>query len=63
MLPVDELELDDWGFIVTDTEMRTNLPGVFAAGDIRSKSFRQVVNAAGDGATAELSAEHYLAGL
>lgn len=63
MLPVDELALDEWGFIVTDTEMRTNLPGVFAAGDIRSKKFRQVINAAGDGATAELSAEHYLAGL
>lgn len=63
MLPMDELVKDDYGFIVTDTEMRTSLPGVFAAGDIRSKSFRQIVNAAGEGATAELSAEHYLAGL
>jgi thioredoxin reductase (NADPH) len=63
MLPMDELVKDDYGFIVTDTEMQTSLPGVFAAGDIRSKSFRQIVNAAGEGATAELSAEHYLAGL
>lgn len=63
MLPMDELEKDRYGFIVTDTEMRTNLPGVFAAGDIRSKDFRQIINAAGEGATAELSAEQYLAGL
>ncbi|HDO29775.1 MAG TPA: thioredoxin-disulfide reductase, partial [Desulfobacteraceae bacterium] len=49
--------------IVTNTEMQTSLPGVYAAGDIRSKNSRQIVNAAGDGATAALSAEHYLAGL
>jgi len=60
VLPLDQLETDDSGFIVTDTEMQTTLPGVFAAGDIRSKNFRQIVNAAGEGATAELSAEHYL---
>lgn len=63
MLPMDDFARDDYGFIVTDTEMRTSLPGVFAAGDIRSKSFRQIVNAAGEGATAELSAELYLTGL
>jgi len=63
ILPKDDLELDQWGFIVTDTEMRTTIPGVFAAGDIRSKSFRQIINAAGEGATAELSAEHYLANM
>ena len=60
VLPLDQLETDDSGFIVTDTEMQTTVPGVFAAGDIRSKNFRQIVNAAGEGATAELSAEHYL---
>lgn len=59
-LPLADLETDEYGFLVTDTEMRTRLPGVFAAGDIRSKSFRQIVTAAGEGATAELSAEHYL---
>jgi thioredoxin reductase (NADPH) len=63
LLPLADLETDEYGFIVTDTEMKTSLPGVFAAGDIRSKSFRQIVNAAGEGATAELSAEHYLAHL
>ncbi len=59
-LPLDQLEADGGGFIVTDTEMCTGLPGVFVAGDIRSKRFRQIVNAAGEGATAELSAEHFL---
>ncbi|MHB8809761.1 MAG: thioredoxin-disulfide reductase [Desulfobulbaceae bacterium] len=63
LLPMADLKTDEYGFIVTDTEMQTSLPGVFAAGDIRSKNFRQIVNAAGEGATAELSAEHYLAHL
>lgn len=56
----DELEKDEYGFIITDTEMRTNLPGVFAAGDIRSKLCRQVTTAVGDGATAANTAFHYL---
>ena len=60
MLPAEQLELDDYGFVVTDAEMRTNLAGVFAAGDIRSKAVRQVVNAAGEGAVAEQNAEEYL---
>jgi thioredoxin reductase (NADPH) len=40
--------------------MRTNIPGVFAAGDIRHKSLRQVITAAGDGATAAYVAEKYI---
>ena len=63
VLPLDQLETDSGGFIVTDSEMCTKLPGVFAAGDISSKNFRQIVNAAGEGATAELSTEHYLGNL
>lgn len=55
-----ELERDAGGFLVTDCEMRTNLPGVFAAGDIRSKNCRQVITAAGDGATAATAAYAYL---
>lgn len=55
-----ELKLDERGFIETDTEMRTNLPGIFAAGDIRSKLCRQVVTAVGDGATAANTAFTYL---
>ncbi|MDR1776831.1 MAG: thioredoxin-disulfide reductase [Desulfovibrio sp.] len=54
-LPPD-LNRDAQGFIVTDTEMRTSIPGIFAAGDIRSKLCRQVVTAAGDGATAAQAA-------
>jgi thioredoxin reductase (NADPH) len=54
------LHVDEAGFILTDTEMRTNLPGVFAAGDIRSKRCRQAVTAAGDGATAARSAYLFL---
>jgi thioredoxin reductase (NADPH) len=60
ILPLDQLETDETGFIVTDQEMTTSLPGVYAAGDIRSKRSRQIINAAGEGAVAELSAEHYL---
>jgi thioredoxin reductase (NADPH) len=62
MLPLDQLESDESGFILTDTEMATATSGVYAAGDIRSKRFRQIINAAGEGANAELSAEQYLAG-
>ena len=48
------------GFIVADEEMRTSVPGVFAAGDARVKSLRQVVTAVADGAIAAVSAEKYL---
>jgi thioredoxin reductase (NADPH) len=54
------LVLDAQGFIVTDTEMRTNIPGIYAAGDIRSKLCRQVTTAVGDGATAGHAASIYL---
>lgn len=54
-----ELTLKD-GFIKTDEEMRTSIAGVFAAGDVRSKSVRQIVTAASDGAIAALGAEKYL---
>ena len=50
----------DGGYLVTDEEMHTKLPGVFAAGDIRKKSLRQVVTAAADGAIAAVQAEKYL---
>jgi len=60
ILPLDQLQTDEAGFIVTDEEMATTIPGVYAAGDIRSKRSRQIINAAGEGAVAELSAEHFL---
>lgn len=60
MLPLEKLNGDKWGFIPTDLEMATSVPGVFAAGDIRSKALRQIVNACGEAATAVFAAEHYL---
>ena len=51
------------GYVLTDDNMHTNLPGVFAAGDLRKKSLRQVVTAAADGAIAAMQAEKYLADL
>jgi len=63
MLPLDALKADKGGFIPTDQETRTVIPGVMAAGDIRSKEVRQVINAAGEGATAVLAAENYLTNL
>ncbi|SHH37673.1 thioredoxin-disulfide reductase [Tepidibacter thalassicus] len=55
----DKLEMKH-GYIVTDSNMRTNIPGVFAAGDCRDKILRQVVTAAGDGAIASVMAEKYI---
>ncbi len=63
ILPLDQLQVDDAGFIISNNEMETSIPGVYAAGDIRSKNFRQIANAVGEGANAELSAEQFLAGL
>lgn len=54
------LSLDGEGYIATNEEMETEIPGIFAAGDIRKNSSRQVITAAGDGATAALSAERFL---
>lgn len=48
------------GYIRTDEDMHTNIPGVFAAGDIRVKSLRQVITAAADGAIAAMQAEKYI---
>ncbi|MFH1123049.1 MAG: thioredoxin-disulfide reductase [Pseudomonadota bacterium] len=54
------IALDKNGFIITDNNMETSVPGVFAAGDIRSKLFRQIATAVGEGAAASFSAEKYL---
>ncbi len=55
-----QLELDDAGYIVADETTKTNIPGVFAVGDVRTKAVRQIVTAAADGAVASHYAEEYL---
>jgi thioredoxin reductase (NADPH) len=54
------VELDEGGHAVVDLCMRTGVPGLFVAGDLRTQSARQLVAAAGDGATAAIAADHYL---
>ena len=58
-----ELALDKSGYIVADESTRTNLPGVFAVGDVRTKALRQVVTAVGDGAKAATALEKYAAAM
>lgn len=53
-------ELDPAGYIIADESTRTSIPGVFAAGDVRTKALRQIVTAVSDGATAAHYAEEYL---
>ena len=57
-----QVEMDEAGYLIADETTRTSLPGVFAAGDVRTKKLRQVITAAADGAMAAWSAEEYLAG-
>ena len=50
------LALDRWGYVAADEFLRTNIPGVFAAGDIRSKPYRQITTAVADGTIAAITA-------
>jgi thioredoxin reductase (NADPH) len=54
------VDTDAGGHIIVNDWMETNVPGIFAAGDIRNNSARQVVTSAGDGATAAIRADHYI---
>ena len=56
----NEIKLNEKAFVLTNSEMQTNLENVFAAGDIREKSVRQVITACADGAIAAMSAVKYL---
>ena len=58
----DQVEVDPAGYIIADESTCSNMPGVFAVGDVRTKALRQVVTAVADGATAVHYAEEYLAG-
>lgn len=57
------VKLDAGGHAIVDLAMETEVPGLFVAGDIRTRAVRQLISAAGDGATAAISAEHHLAKL
>ena len=56
----DKVKLNEQGYVITDENMETNVSGVYAAGDLRPKSLRQVVTAVSDGAIAATSAEKYV---
>jgi thioredoxin reductase (NADPH) len=55
-----QIELDDYGYIVADKHQHTNIPGVFACGDVQDPDYRQVVIAAGSGAKAAIEASEYV---
>lgn len=54
------VDMDESGYIITNDNMQTNIPGVFAAGDIRVKSLRQMVTATADGSIAAVQADKYI---
>jgi len=58
-----QLEMDDEGYLVVDPYLHTNIPGVFAAGEVHDKHFRQAIVSAGFGCMAAMEAEKYLAAL
>jgi len=61
-LVADQLELDSAGYVTAGESTVTNIPGVYAVGDVRTKELRQIVTAVADGAIAVHHAEEYLAG-
>ena len=57
------VKMDDAGYIIAGEDTKTSRPGIFAAGDLRTKPLRQVITAAADGANAITAVEEYLHGL
>ncbi len=58
-----QLDIDEEGYLIVDPYLHTNIPGVFAAGEVHDKRFRQAISSAGFGCMAAMEAEKYLAGL
>ena len=58
-----KLEMDAQGYLLTDENLQTNFPGIYAAGDVRHKQLRQIVTAAADGALAAVQACQFLKGM
>ena len=58
----DPLKKDELGYILTDQNMQTSIPGLFAIGDVRQQLTKQITNAVGDGTTAAVAAEKYIHG-
>ncbi len=58
-----QIKLNEQGYIVTDEQQRTNVPGVFAAGDVQDWKYRQIATSVGDGCRAAIEVEHYIAEL
>ncbi|WP_022666039.1 thioredoxin-disulfide reductase [Desulfospira joergensenii] len=59
----DQVKTDAFGFVMADAHMQTNVPGVYAVGDVRDTPLRQIATAVGDAAIAAVSAEHYIENL
>ena len=59
---IGKLKLNENGYIETDENMKTHIPGVFAAGDVRNKTVRQIATAVSDGVIAGIMAEKYING-
>jgi len=59
----DQLDMDEEGYLIVDPYLHTNIPGVFAAGEVHDKRFRQAISSAGFGCMAAMEAEKYLASL